>query len=168
MNPMIDGYLNGSVNAERTLRQMLTSFKRNHPDARYLNLDDYVIEFFDMDKDDNPIPREDWVSFIPVNSEGEEDRDNAFFFGLGSPDLSDEVIELCKNWAMDSVFYDRPYFKDDWDTVMSYDWDDTTEYPDEFMLSEQYQGYSTSYIHDILETEFSTYQTFARKIKDLS
>jgi hypothetical protein len=83
--------------------------------------------------------------------------------------MNEQILQACKNQAMDTIFSNRPESPDDWEVVMSYDYDDyTVFYPEGFTVSENFEGYATSYIKECLELEYATNATFAKKVIRLS
>ncbi len=83
--------------------------------------------------------------------------------------MNEQILHVCKEQAMDTVFSSRPESSDDWEVVMSYDYDDYGVcYPEGFTVSENFEGYSTSYIKECLELEYSTNAVFAKKVIRLS
>ena len=83
--------------------------------------------------------------------------------------MNEQILQACKNQAMDTIFSSRPESSDDWEVVMSYDYDDySVYYPEGFTVSENFEGYSTSYIKECLELEYDTNVVFANQVIRLS
>jgi hypothetical protein len=83
--------------------------------------------------------------------------------------MNEQILQACKNQAMDTIFSSRPESLDDWEVVMSYGYDDySVSYPEGFTVSENFEGYSTSYIKECLELEYATNAVFAKKVIRLS
>jgi hypothetical protein len=82
--------------------------------------------------------------------------------------MRNEIMKACQELALNTIFAVRPESDNDWSFAMSLDYDDyETEYPEGWALAEQYSGYSTSYIKESLEEEYSILLTFAFKIKSI-
>ena len=82
--------------------------------------------------------------------------------------MRNEIMKACQELALNTIFAVRPEEDGDWSFAMSLDYDDyEVEYPEGWALAEQYSGYSTSYIKESLEEEYSILLTFAFKIKSI-
>jgi hypothetical protein len=82
--------------------------------------------------------------------------------------MRNEIMKACQELALNTIFAVRPESDNDWSFAMSLDYDDyEVEYPEGWALAEQYSGYSTSYIKEALEEEYSILLTFAFKIKSI-
>lgn len=78
--------------------------------------------------------------------------------------LNKKLDDLCKQFAMDSVFTSRPCGDDDWERVMEFDWDDYRDYLSDFELCAEVYGYSPSYIHDKVVDEYESYCMFTTQV----
>jgi hypothetical protein len=83
--------------------------------------------------------------------------------------MRNEIMKACQELALNTIFAVRPEEDSDWSFAMSLDYDDyEVEYPEGWALAENYSGYSTSYIKESLEEEYSVLVTFALKIKQIA
>ena len=73
------------------------------------------------------------------------------------------IVQLARNYAMDSVFSDRCYDDDDWEAMLEQDFGDREKF-DGFTPCEKYYGYSNDYVVAAVLSEYHAYIEFAQAV----